>query len=214
MSSLHPQSPHWQTAASGLQQHFFATAGLDEQQLDCFLAKLLQQDDSSPDASASAETVAPQVQLDPELKANGCEPIAAVANTISVVSNVRRIFRLVFMILLPAQMIVGRSDEVKANSFFNNQLYDQNPRRASSFLGCWSCSRESIRAKKTAQQSNRVALKTWDGGFSPQCFNFATFPPQKTSGKTTFWPRHSICVLVFAEDCPPLHNKQFNLDFP
>jgi hypothetical protein len=120
LSSLHPQSPHSQAKASGLQQHISAVTGLDEQQLACSSSsvKLLQQDDSSPEWMESAGTFASHTQLDSELKTKGCKPIAAVANTISVASIERRIFDLLFIVLLPTQMIVGRSDLVKANNHY------------------------------------------------------------------------------------------------
>jgi hypothetical protein len=91
LSTLHPQSPHSHTEAIGLQQHSFGVAGLDAQQsvCPCSISRLLQQDDSLPDMSAVTEPVVSHVHPDPELKTNGCKPIAAVANIINVASKVR-----------------------------------------------------------------------------------------------------------------------------
>jgi len=108
-SDPHPQSPHSQVGASGLQEHFNANVGFDEQQLVSSCSGLEQQLASTTDSLTS------HVHSDPELNTNDCKPIAAVANTNSAANNERRISDLIFMVLLPAQMIEGRGDQVKAS---------------------------------------------------------------------------------------------------
>jgi hypothetical protein len=90
LSSLHPQSSHSQTEAIGLQQHSFAATGSDEQQsvCACSVFRLLQQDESLPRVVAVTDDFVSHEHPDPELKTNGCKPIAAVANIINVASNV------------------------------------------------------------------------------------------------------------------------------
>ena len=59
---------------------------------------------------------------DPEPNSDGWRPIAIVANIINVAANMtRRFFDLIFMGLLPAQMIVGRDDQVKTNVLLPNK---------------------------------------------------------------------------------------------
>lgn len=104
-------SPQWQstqvqTDTSGLQQQGFGFLTSTE---------ILQHDEGPFDVSRAIEAFAWQPQSDGEFNTNGCKPSAAVANTNSAASIVRLIFGLLFMVLLPAQMIEGRSEQVKTN---------------------------------------------------------------------------------------------------
>ena len=87
--SLHPQSPHSHVDASGLQQHGLGSAFFDEEQQLTSSTEPPQQDETPEFVFASTDAVESQLHADPELKNNGCKPIAAVANTISVASKVR-----------------------------------------------------------------------------------------------------------------------------
>jgi hypothetical protein len=126
--TLHLQSTHLHSVASGLQQQPFAVVGsskavgfAEQQTCSCSGTGLAQHEDAGSAATtvaAAGDSVTPHVQPESEiaLKTNGCKPMAAVANTRSAVSIVRRIVDLFFMRLLSPQMIVVRSVQVKTDS--------------------------------------------------------------------------------------------------